>query len=69
LPHVLKIEIWIEIFVCRVDLQLLALDQLFRPRNLRILRFRRSPQFLIGIREWCFAQVGGFYAWSFRDEL
>src|ERR1700731_4748805 len=33
LPHVLDIEIRIEILVCKIDLQFLPINQVLRPRN------------------------------------
>ena len=61
LPHILQIEVWIEVFVCKVDLQLLAVDHLLCAGNLWILRFCRSQELLIGIRKRCFAHVSRFY--------
>src|SRR5258708_15017574 len=41
LPHVLDIEVRIEVLVGKIDLQFLPLNHLFRPRNLWVLGLRR----------------------------
>src|SRR5713101_7372593 len=61
LPHVLDIEVRVEILVCKIDLQFLPLNHLLRARNLWVLCFRSGQEFFEGIGKWRLGQFGGFY--------
>src|SRR5712692_2516485 len=61
LPHVLDIEVRVEILVCKIDLQFLPLNHLLRARYLWVLGFRRGQEFFEGIGKWRLGQFGGFY--------
>src|SRR5713101_5607598 len=61
LPHVLDIEVRVEILVCKIDLQFLPLNHLLRARNLWVLCFRSGQEFFEGIGKRRLGQFGGFY--------
>ena len=61
LPHVLHIEVRIEILVGKIDLQFLLLNHLLRASNLWVLGFRRGEEFVEGVWKRCLGKFGGFY--------
>src|SRR5712692_3379233 len=61
LPHVLDIEVRVEILVCKIHLQFLSLNHLLRARNLWVLCFRRGQEIFEGIGKRRLGQFGGFY--------
>src|SRR5216684_8385643 len=56
LPHVLEIEVRVEILARKLDLQFLPLNHLLRARNLWVLGFRGGQKFLEGQRKRCRGQ-------------
>src|SRR5260370_11909289 len=63
LPHVLNIEVRVEILVRKIDLQFLLLNHLLRARNLRVLCLRRGQEFFKSIGKGRLGQFEGFYVW------
>ena len=59
LPHVLHVEVGIEILAREVHLQRLLFDHLLRAGNFRVLDLRRSQKFSVGLHKRRFDEIAG----------
>jgi hypothetical protein len=60
LPHILHIEVAVEILVRQVHLERLSFNHPFGAGDFRILDLRRSQKFGVGLHERRFGEIGGF---------